>query len=319
MKKRSLSEKAIILMVIIVAFYVIIVLYSDLNAIIEQTNKIDFGYLPIISIFLIIHIGVLGIKFHRLLKKLNIHISFKESIRIFIAGISLVATPGGVGTAVKSHILKKKYGKPISSTLPIILLERLTELLAVLILLTFFLFWNISYESIIAIIIGYTIFFVILMITSNNKIFDRIKNFVTRIKRIKKLSLAIDESQESYRKLLNKNTFFEALGWSILGKSAQFLSVYFIFLSIGINFDWLQIGEIYHTPLILGLITFIPSGIIVTESSMIAILVKNNIELSIATLTVIFIRIVTIWIPIIVGLIVLKQTKLTTSEIDESL
>ena len=42
-----------------------------------------------------------------LLKKLNISISLKYSILIFISGLTLIATPGGIGTAIKSQILKK--------------------------------------------------------------------------------------------------------------------------------------------------------------------------------------------------------------------
>ena len=157
------------------------------------------------------------------------------------------------------------------------------------------------------------------MLVSNNKIFESIKRIVTKIQRIKKLSMVLDESQDSYKKLMNKKTFSEALGLSILGKIFQFLSVYFIFISLGVNFEWFVIGEIYHTPLILGIISFIPSGIIVTESSMIALLIKNNIEISLATLIVIFVRIITIWIPMSVGIFALKQLHLNSSDINDKL
>ena len=70
------------------------------------------------------------------------------------------------------------------------------------------------------------------MLVSNNKIFESIKRIVTKIQRIKKLSMVLDESQDSYKKLMNKKTFSEALGLSILGKIFQFLSVYFIFISL---------------------------------------------------------------------------------------
>lgn len=319
MNTKQLSDKVILIIIIVIAFYVGIVLFSDITSIIEQTYRINYSYLPLIAIFMIAQIGILGIKFHRLLKKLDIILSFKESIHIFISGLSLIITPAGIGTAIKSHILKKKYGKPISSTLSVVLIERLTELFAVLLILTFILIWVNSYESIIAVIFGYVLLFSIIMLVSNNKIFESIKRIVIKIQRIKKLSMVLDESQDSYKKLMNKKTFSEALGWSILGKIFQFLSVYFIFISLDVNFEWFVIGEIYHTPLILGIISFIPSGIIVTESSMIALLIKNNIEISLSTLIVIFVRIVTIWIPMSVGIFALKQLHLNTSDTDDTL
>jgi len=315
MKKRTLSEQIIILIVIVVGFYLIIVLSSDIGAIIEQTNKIDYTYLPIISFFMIIQIVFLGIKFHRLLLKLRINLPLKESMKIFTAGLSLIVTPGGMGTAIKSHIIKKKYGIPISSTLPIVLVERLTELIGVLLILTFFLVLVRSYESIIAVILGFAMLFLLMILISNNKIFGSVKKLVTKINRIKKLSIALDESQESYCQLMNKKTFFEAIGWSVVAKACQFWAVYFVFVSLGIDLEWFEVGEILHTSIILGIVSFIPTGIVVIESTMIALLIKNNIEFSLATLTVILFRIVTTWTPMIVGLFALKKTDYKTSEI----
>ena len=98
----------------------------------------------------------------------------------------------------------------------------------------------------------------------------------------------------------------EATGWSIIGKISQFLAVYFIFLSVGIDLGIFFAGQIYYTSLILGAITFLPAGVIVTESSMLGLLVNNQVELSIATLIVIFTRIITTWMGMALGVISLK-------------
>lgn len=310
MSKQNFSDKLIILIVITILFYIAILLYSDLNLIIDRIYQIRLDFIPIILSLMAIQFVILGIKFHRMLKKLGILLPLNESIRIFVAGISLIATPGGMGTAIKSHIIKKKHGVPVLTTLPIIFVERLTELLGILIILTIFLYWTGMYESIIAVVLGLVFIIIMFFLISNNRIFNSIKKIITKINKIKKFAFSLDKSKDSLSKLMEKNTFFESLGWSIIAKFAQFAAVYFIFLSLNIDLGFILSGQIYYTALILGALTLIPSGIIITESTMIAILLQHNVEFSLAALLVLFTRLFTTWLGTILGIISLKLMKI---------
>lgn len=307
-------DKVIILIIITVFFYIGILIYSDINTVIDKVYQIRFEFLPLILSLMGIQIILLGIKFHRLLQKLEIKISIKESIKIFVAGLSLIATPAGIGTVIKSYILKKKFGHPISLTLSIIFIERLTELLAILIILTSFLLWVNTLESIIAIGLGFLLVIIMLIISSNNKIFQSLKFTILKINRIKKFSSVLDESKDSLTKLMQKKTFSEALGWSIMAKIVQFVAVYFIFLSVGIDLGLILSGQLYYTALVVGALTFIPSGIIITESTMLVLLINHGVELSIGTVAVLFTRIITTWLATILGVISLKSTGISSSE-----
>ena len=99
MAKRGFVDKLIILSLITILFYVGIILYSDIDQVFQKLSEFKFDFLPIIFSLMAIQLITLGIKFHRLLKSLGISLKLSESITIFIAGISLIATPGGAGTA----------------------------------------------------------------------------------------------------------------------------------------------------------------------------------------------------------------------------
>ena len=86
----------------------------------------------------------------------------------------------------------------------------------------------------------------------------------------------------------------------------SFFAVYFIFLSFNVDLGILLSGQIYYTSLVLGSLSFLPSGIIITESTMIAILLNHGIDFSLATLLVIFTRLVTTWLGTLLGIITLK-------------
>ena len=306
MGKKSLFDNLVIFAIIIIIFYIAILIYSDINAIADKISNIQIIYLPIIFSLTGIQLIILGIKYQRMLKKLGINIPLKEGIKIFIAGISLIATPGGAGTAIKSHILKKKYNAPLSKTLPTIFMERLTELIGTLIILSLFFYWTNLYESIFAIIFGFIFTFIMYLLISKNKTFNSLKVLLNKINRIKKLSASIDDSKESFLLLRKKDTFLEMIGWSFIAKLAYFFAVYFIFLSLNVDLGLLLSGQIYHTSLVLGSLSFLPSGIVLTESTMIAILLNHGIDFSLATLLVIFTRLVTTWTSTILGVITLK-------------
>ena len=306
MGKKSLFDNLVIFAIIIIIFYIAILIYSDIHAIADKISNIQIIYLPIIFSLTGIQLIILGIKYQRMLKKLGINIPLKEGIKIFIAGISLIATPGGAGTAIKSHILKKKYNAPLSKTLPTIFMERLTELIGTLIILSLFFYWTNLYESILAIVFGFIFTFIMYLLISKNKTFNSLKGLLNKINRIKKLSASIDDSKESFLLLRKKDTFLEMIGWSFIAKLAYFFAVYFIFLSLNVDLGLLLSGQIYHTSLVLGSLSFLPSGIVLTESTMIAILLNHGIDFSLATLLVIFTRLVTTWTSTFLGIITLK-------------
>lgn len=54
---------------------------------------------------------------------------------VFLAGLALTVSPGKLGEAFKSILLKEEVGAPVSRTAPMVLAERLTDLLALLLLI----------------------------------------------------------------------------------------------------------------------------------------------------------------------------------------
>jgi len=299
-------RNVVIILVITVLFYAGILFYSDFQLIIQEVNKINFIYFTIIFPLLGIQILSNSLKFHRLLQKLQLNIPFKESVKIFLGGFAMGLTPGGAGTIIKSYLLKKAYNKSVLSSIPVIIFERATELLSILIIMTFLLIWVDFIEVKIILGIGYGVFVFLMTIITNNKIFSLFKGFISKIKFTKRIAENLDESKNSVMILIRPSNFMEALGFSIVTRVAQLFIVYFVFLSVGINLDFFSSGQIYYTSLLIGVLTLIPAGIVVTESSMIGLLLKENIELPVATLGVLLVRFVTIWIVFGIGGIILK-------------
>ena len=68
----------------------------------------------------------------------------------------------------------------------------------------------------------------------------------------------------------------------------------------------MNVISIYSSSLILGAASFIPGGIGVTEGSIAGLLTLNGVDISIAFVLGILIRIFTLWYGVLIGFIALK-------------
>ena len=109
------------------AVYVALAFYADIGKLSRTTLKIDYLTIPLIVALMTGTILLLAFRFHRFLRALDIKISIKKSILIYLKGLSLAVTPGSAGQIIKSQIMKKQFGYAISKTLPMILIEKWNE------------------------------------------------------------------------------------------------------------------------------------------------------------------------------------------------
>src|SRR5690242_20627870 len=107
---KSIKKRGFLIMFFVVAFYGIIVLYSDYSKITYSFHNIQLIYLPFILLLVVLGIFLKSERQRFLLKAVSINISIKDSFIIFNAGQTLLITPGGIGSVIKSVILKQKFG-----------------------------------------------------------------------------------------------------------------------------------------------------------------------------------------------------------------
>ncbi|MDQ3931083.1 MAG: flippase-like domain-containing protein, partial [Chloroflexota bacterium] len=58
----------------------------------------------------------------------------KDSLLIFLSGFAMAMTPGKVGEVLKSYLLKQIRGTPIAVSAPVVMAERVTDGLAMMVL-----------------------------------------------------------------------------------------------------------------------------------------------------------------------------------------
>jgi len=305
---KNFFDKSILLIVISVTFYVGLVLFSDLEEIKSSFQKVKLEYYPTIFLLTFLVYILLGIRYHLFLKEIGIEINLRQSILISFAGQSMFSTFGRAGTIIKSYILKKKFGHSISSTGPIIIIEQILDLLGSVIILLISLIWFNFLEAQIVTGIGIVLIIILLLIIRHKAIFKLLKKIFIKIKFFQNFVDNIDESRNSLLKISSRKVMLKTFSLTMLIKILQIFLVFMIFESLGLNIEILLSGLIYFTSMLAGLFTLLPGGIVVTDSSMLGLLLKNDLDLSLSTITVLITRFITLWFTVIVGLIALKIT-----------
>jgi len=299
------TRKPLILIIVIMIVYVAFAFYADIGKLSRTTLKIDYLAIPLIFVPMTTTILLLALRFHRFLMALNIRISIKQSILIYIVGLSLAVTPGSSGQIIKSQIMKKQFGHAISKTSPIIFIEKWSELTSVLLILIVFAVLNAMWESILITVIGIAVAILLFGIMTNQALFRSFKKIVLKIPRLKIFEESLEITQDTLKVLSSKKVVTEGIIITIPAMILQAISVYFAFHALGIKISFVPSTQIFYTALISGILSFLPGGLGVTEGSMAALLLKYyNHDIALLAGAVIFVRLVTLWYPTFLGIII---------------
>ena len=299
-------SKAIIIVFLILVFYIGFIAYSDFTEFSSNLGKFKIEFLPIILGFSFVSYFILGIRQKILLEKLGIELKFKENFLLYFSGLSMIITPGGVGEAIKSYYLKKKHGHKISKTLPLVLVERFHDLGVVISVIAFTLIFLQINEVVILEIIIVILIIIVYVLVRIKKLFLKTTNLFKRIKKLRKIIDKITESYDGMHQMLESKTTVKAWGIGMVAQIFYALSIYSVFLAFDQDLGIMFTTEVVYSSILFGAISLLPGGVGLTEISTVNFLMGKGLEISLATSIIIMIRLATIWLATIMGLVTTK-------------
>jgi len=297
-----LSKKFLIIFIMII-FYVAFIAYSDFEKFSDNLSQFHIEYLPPILALSFCVMVVKGIRQQVLLKKIGITMPLKNSILLYFAGLSMIVTPAGSGELIKSYLLKKKFGYNVAKTFPIVFVERFHDLLAVVTIIFFTLLFIQMVEIALVITIVGIFLGVLYAAVRSKKCFTILTKFLIRIPKVNKFVENIEESYDVFSSLTTKKTSLKNWGISLSAWGLDAVVAYLVFIGFDLNLDIIFTTFVIFSSVLLGVITFLPAGIGVTEVSVVSFLTNKGIDMALATTVIVMIRLVTIWFATIIGFI----------------
>ena len=303
----KLDNRIIPILVAAIGIYAIFLFISDYNVITEKISNFKINYLPLILLLVSASWVPLIIKWHFLLKNCEIDIPLRKNIAVFFSGVAFEITPGQIGALIKSQLLKTSSNIPRTKTVPIIVAEKVYDLIgAILASIIGIIILGMDFYLIIIAILALAVIFFFMFYRPASEIFFK------RITKTKFFSKYVDNMSE-FHAIIQKSTNVKAATTCILlGVTYWFIisaAAYYTLMAFDINvLDYLTVLAIYTTSILLGAISFVPAGIGVTEGSIAGLFTLNGIDISTALILSVMIRILTLWFSVCVGFISLKFT-----------
>ena len=303
----KLDNRLILVLVAVVVIYAIFLFISDFSIISEKISNFKINYLPLILFLVAASWCPVFIKWHFLLKNCEIDIQLTRSITVFLSGLAFDITPGKLGALMKSQILKTSFNIPRTKTVPIIVAEKLYDLIgAILASIIGIIILGMNFYLIIIAILALTVIFFFMFYRPASEIFFK------RITKTKFFSKYVDNMSE-FHTIVQKSTNVKAATVCILlGVTYWFIissAAYYTLIAFDVNvLDYLTVLAIYTTSILLGAISFVPAGIGVAEGSIAGLFTLNGIDVSTALILSVMIRVLTLWFSVSVGFIALKFT-----------
>ena len=301
------DNRLIFVLVAAIGIYAIFLFLSDFSIISEKISNFKINYLPLILFFVSASWTPLFIKWHFLLKNCEIHVPLKKSILVFLSGPAFEITPGQIGALVKSQILKTSSNIPRTKTVPIIVVEKVYDLIGAVLasIIGIVILGMEPHLIVIAILVLVTIFFFVYYRPASEIFFKQITK--------RKFFSKYVENISDFYEIVHKSTNVKVATICILLALTYWFMVsaaaYYTLIAFDINIlDYLKVLAIYATSTLLGAISFIPAGIGITEGSITGLFTLNGIDVSTALILSVMIRVLTLWYTVGVGFVALKFT-----------
>lgn len=288
-------------------FYIGIIAYSDFSKFTDKILSFKFELLPIILLLTFCAILIKGIRQNILLKKIDIKISIKDNLLLYLAGLSMAITPGSGGEVIKSYFLKKKFGYKAAKTLPLVFVERFYDLISIVSVILFSLIFIQINEILIISIIIIILLILVYLILRIKKLFSAFIKIFIKINFFKKFTTNILEYYDSINSMTSKKSMTQSWIISILSWSVDLFAVYLIYVGFGLDFEILFTTLITFSSFLFGALTLVPLGVGVTEISLLKFLTESGVDLSLGTAIIVMIRLRGIWFATIIGFIASKS------------
>lgn len=299
------QEKKILLIFILgLIFYVFLVLLADIKKIILISNSFNWKIVLILLLLSFANYFVRFIRWHYFLQQISIKISVKNSFRIFLSGLSMTVTPGKMGEVVKAYLIKKETGNKFAQMVPLLITERLTDGIGMLILALggIYLFRQSIIFFIFSLGIVITFF---LFVYYKKYTLNLIKKLENRIGHLKPLDffLVFFENSEKLLKLrqLSVGILLSIIAWFLEGAS-----LFLLINNFGQFWQWKPLFYslfIFSFSSIAGFLVLIPGGIGIAEGSITSLLsLFFKFDLTIAIFITLIFRFVTLWFGVFLGL-----------------
>ena len=301
-KLPRLARALVIGVVLTVVAYAVLVVVSDLDAVRAAATDVPGTAIGLALLASTGNFVLRALRWDLYLARVGLSVPWLDRWLVFLAGFSMSLTPGKVGELLKPALLSARHGTPAAPVGSVVVAERITDLLAVALLLGL----GALADPRVAAVAGLVWLGVLggLAVLASPRLAALALAFIRRLPLGGRIAGLVEGILESLRALSRPATLVPAL---LLSTGAWFLQCLSLFLVAGglagLELSLLESVLAYTAPLLAGAAALVPGGVGVAEATMAGLVSElGQGPLPVASAATIIVRAVTLWWAVVVGL-----------------
>ena len=291
------NNKVWLVIIFAVVVYLIMGIYADFGSLLSAIEKFNWIFIPVMLILVMIAYMIRFLKWNLFLKSVGVNLKLKDNLFVFFSGLGMIITPAKVGEIWKGWLIKDINGESLSKTVPVVITDRVTDLIGLVILsLLGILYYKDGIYILMALILIFAGFFVAVR---SEKISVKLISILEN--RAGKYSKDIKTMHATFLKLLNPKNM---VGLSFLSVFAWFfecLALYFVIIGFGQSISVILSTFVFSFASLIGAISMIPGGLGIAEATISGMLQYFGLTSVDSVGAAIIIRFGTLWFGAILG------------------
>lgn len=289
-----------------VFIYVAFSLYAEVDAVWADLRAFRWLLLAPVLCLSLLNYAVRLARWQYYLRELRLEVPWGDSARVFLAGLSMTLTPGKVGELLKSLLLKERCGVPLTRSAPVVVAERVTDLLALVVLAglgvgAFYAegTWTVG-------VVGLVLGGVVALIQQDRWIHALLDLFG----RVGRLGPVVGKARELYgsaKVLLGVRPLLVGLVLGLVSWGMECAGLWVVLVGSGVDAGLLQAGFIYAFSTVAGVVS--PGGLGVTDGLLVVLTTRllPGTPRSVAVAAAFVIRLSTLWFAVGLGSLMLLR------------
>lgn len=300
---KGLGRKLLYATVAGVVVFAALVLYGDLRQLGMRLDTFRWGAFGIALGLAATNYLVRFVRWEIYLRLLGVSIPRVESLLLYLSAFLMAITPGKIGEVWKSVLLSERHGVPLTRTAPIVVAERLTDLLALVLLASV---GAITFRmGAAAIAAGIALCAGVLAVVLSKTLSSLAFRIGARIPGVRRVVPKLEEALGSLQALVTPRQLVLPTLLGVVAWFAECVAYYAVLR----GFDGVHVGLepatfIYAVSTIAGAVAMMPGGLGVTELGMtglVQMLGDGTVSPSAASAATILVRLATLWFAVGVG------------------
>lgn len=270
--------------------------YGDLPDLFRSLREFPLTYLAMVLALVVANYLIRWVRWLYYLRTLGVNLEASHNFLIFFSGLSMTISPGKIGELAKCYLLSEADQVPVSKSSPAVIMERVTDVVAVFTLSA----WGLAALPSRLVIIGGLVVAAVATVLAATLVLSR--GLLLRLPIIRRWETEILDSRESFARLLSMKAILIGLALAILAWLSEGVGLWLVLRGLDSPLSLLEAVPIYATASLVGALVMLPGGVVGTEGTMVGLLRGTGLTRTDASAATIIIRLCTLWFAVVVGL-----------------